>query len=70
MYAQLTIEGPQTILNNSNSVIHPGDYLSWTFYSEDKTKTGVKDAVRAKAGSPRRIGIRPAEFHDDAIIGT
>jgi hypothetical protein len=65
----LTIDGPQTILNNSAEVIHPGDYLSWTFYSEDPKKTGVSGAVRSKAGSPRRIGIRVAEFHDDCVIG-
>lgn len=65
----LTIEGPQTILNNSKRVIHPGDYLSWTFYSEDSNKTGVEGAIRAKSGSPRRIGIRVAEFHDECVIG-
>jgi len=63
----LTIDGPQTILNNSMTVVHPGDYLSWTFYGEDKAKTG--SMVRGKSGSPRRVGIRVAEFHDDCIIG-
>jgi hypothetical protein len=69
-FSQLTIDGPQTILNNSAGVVHPGDYLSWTFYSEDPEKTGVKDAVRSKNGGPRRVGIRVAEFHDDCIIGS
>lgn len=56
----VSIGGMVTILNNSNTVIHPGDYLSWTFVSDGKT-----DTKRATHGSPRRIGIRIADFHDD-----
>lgn len=41
-------------------MIHPGDPLAWTFYSEEKT-SGLK---RRKNGTPRRIGIRVATFHD------
>ena len=56
----VSIGGMVTILNNSTSVIHPGDYLSWTFVSD-----GKPDTKRATHGSPRRIGIRMADFHDD-----
>jgi hypothetical protein len=52
---QLTIGGPQTILNNSNSVIHAGDMLSWSFFSEDRRNS---NKVRGATGAPRRIGIR------------
>lgn len=56
-YFTLTIGGPQTILNNSGGVIHAGDALAWTFYSE----TGTESKTRATHGSPRRIGIKVAE---------
>jgi len=65
-YFTLTIAGPQTILNNGKDVIHPGDPLAWTFYSEDKKTAGLK---RSKNGTPRRIGIRVATFHDDQVFG-
>lgn len=64
-YFTLTIGGPATILNNSASVIHAGDTISWTFYSEDKANTGR----RAAHGSVRRIGIKVADFHDECKIG-
>jgi len=66
-YFTLSIGGLATILNNSNSVIHPGDYISWTFVSEDTNKTG--STRRATHGSPRRIGIKVADFHDENVIG-
>ena len=57
-YFTLTIAGPQTILNNSKDVIHPGDQIAWTFYSEDPAKTGTTTSKRARHGGPRRIGIK------------
>jgi len=68
-YFTLTIAGPQTILNNSSEVIHPGDQIAWTFYSEDPSKTGVGTAKRARHGGPRRVGIKQASFHDEHVIG-
>ena len=65
-YFTLTIAGPQTILNNGKDVIHPGDPLAWTFYSEDKKTASLE---RRKSGTPRRIGIRVATFHDDQVFG-
>lgn len=59
-YFTLSIGGLVTILNNSNQVIHPGDYISWTFLSEDPSKAG--STRRATHGSPRRIGIRVADL--------
>jgi hypothetical protein len=57
----LTIGGPATILNNSKDVIHAGDTIAWTFYSEDGSMTSK---ARAAHGSVRRIGIRVAgELH-------
>jgi len=65
-YFTLTIGGPQTILNNSSTVIHAGDAIAWTFYSE-----ALSGASRARAthGSPRRIGIKVADYHDENRIG-
>ena len=50
--------GPATILNNSSSVIHAGDTIAWTFYSESGTST----QPRAAHGAVRRIGIRVADL--------
>lgn len=66
-YFTLSIGGLATILNNSTSVIHPGDYISWTFLSEDPGKAG--STRRATHGSPRRVGIKVADFHDEHVIG-
>ena len=55
---RLTIGGPATILNNSSSVIHAGDTIAWTFYSESGTST----QPRAAHGAVRRIGIRVADL--------
>ena len=68
-YFTLTIGGPQTILNNSYEVIHPGDQIAWTFYSEDPTKTGMNTSKRSRNGGPRRVGIKQASFHDEHVIG-
>ena len=65
-YFTLTIGGPATILNNSKDVIHAGDLISWTFFSEDPTNTSKG---RAAHGSPRRIGIKVADFHDECKFG-
>jgi hypothetical protein len=60
-YFTVTIGGPQTILNNSNEVVHVGDTLAWTFYSEnDKTST-IK---RQRTGAPRRVGLRIASYSE------
>lgn len=65
-YFTLSIGGPATILNNSSSVIHAGDTIAWTFYSEDVSTSA---STRAAHGSVRRIGIRVADFHDEHKIG-
>ena len=67
MLRRLTIGGPATILNNSSSVIHAGDTLAWTFYSEDPSKTATQR--RAAHGAVRRVGIRVADFHDEVKDG-
>jgi hypothetical protein len=40
------------------------DPLAWCFYSEK----GTSKTNRVKHGAPRRIGIRVATFHDDAVF--
>lgn len=59
-YFTLSIGGLATILNNSTNVIHPGDYISWTFLSEDPKNAG--STRRATHGSPRRVGIKVADL--------
>ena len=50
-----------TILNNSKDVIHAGDTIAWTFFSEHGDTTSK---ARSAHGSVRRIGIRVAgELH-------
>lgn len=64
-YFTLSIGGMATILNNSASVIHPGDLIAWTFVSESST------AIERRRGknAPRRVGIRVADFFDENVIG-
>lgn len=64
-YFTLSIGGMATILNNSSSVVHPGDLIAWTFVSEDQKTLGRK---RGNNG-PRRVGIRVADFFDENVIG-
>ena len=64
-YFTLTIGGPATILNNSKDVIHAGDTIAWSFYTE----SGTAGSKRASHGSVRRIGIKVADFHDECKIG-
>jgi len=64
-YFTLAIGGMATILNNSSSVVHPGDMISWTFVSESDN---VKSKSRGGKG-PRRVGIRIADFFDENVIG-
>lgn len=65
-YFTLSIGGLATILNNSSTPIHPGDQISWTFYSEDTKTSTLK---RAAHGSVRRIGIKVADYHDEHVFG-
>jgi len=65
-YFTLTIGGPATILNNSKDVIHAGDTIAWTFFSEHGDTTSK---IRSAHGSVRRVGIRVADFHDECKIG-
>lgn len=58
-YFTVTVGGPQTILNNSKEVIHVGDTLAWTFFSEDDKTATVK---RQRTGAPRRVGLRIATY--------
>jgi len=66
-YFTLAIGGMVTLLNNSSNAIWSGDWLAWTFYSEDSANT-TRDVKRRKAG-PRRIGIELADPLSDRTIG-
>jgi hypothetical protein len=54
----MAIGGMVTILNNSSEAVWAGDWLAWTFFSEDgmQPNTGIKRAKK----NPRRIGIELA----------
>lgn len=67
-YFTLAIGGMATILNNSSSVVHPGDLLAWTFVSEaeDKKSGGYKNRGNKAV---RRVGIRVADYFDENVIG-
>jgi len=66
-YFTLAIGGMATILNNSATVVHPGDMLAWTFVSEANNTKG-KDR-RGNGMGPRRVGIRVADYFDENVIG-
>ena len=67
-YFTMAIGGMVTLLNNSSEAVWAGDWIAWTFFSEDgmQPDKGVK---RMKKGNPRRIGIELADPLSDRTIG-
>ena len=57
-----------TLLNNSGTVLYPGDMLEWCFYNEENKGEGARAAKRTKS-NPRRIGIKIASPTSERVIG-
>lgn len=62
----LSIGGMATLLNNSNTQIHPGDLIEWCLLA--RARGDDKPIKRAKSG-PRRVGVKPASVSSSKIIG-
>ena len=54
----MAIGGMVTLLNNSSEAVWAGDWIAWTFFSEDgqQPNNGIKRGKK----NPRRIGIELA----------
>lgn len=67
-YFTMAIGGMVTLLNNSSEAVWAGDWIAWTFFSEDglQNDNGIK---RQKKGNPRRVGIELADPLSDRTIG-
>lgn len=66
-YFTLSIGGLVTMLNNSSESLWQGDWVAWTFYSEDGGSTD--NIKKRKTSAPRRIGIEIADPLSDRTIG-
>lgn len=66
-YFTLAIGGMVTILNNSSEAIWSGDWLAWTFWSEDSTQPD--SGIKRRKKEPRRIGVELADPLSDRTIG-
>ena len=64
-YFTLSLGGMVTIVNNSSGVIHAGDFLAWTFVSDDVSKIN-KGSYK---NGPRRIAVRIATYYDENVFG-
>ena len=65
----LAIGGMCTLLNNSGTIIYPGDMLEWTFYNQKSySSTASKGANRGNA-NPRRITVKIATASSERVIG-
>ena len=65
----LAIGGMCTLLNNSGTVLYPGDMLEWCFYNQKAyTSVGSKGAARGNA-RPRRITVKVATAASERVIG-
>ena len=65
----LAIGGMCTLLNNSGTVLYPGDMLEWCFYNQKAfTSSGSKGAARGNA-RPRRITVKIATAASERVIG-
>ena len=65
----LAIGGMCTLLNNSGTVLYPGDMLEWCFYNQKAyTSAGSKGAARGNA-RPRRITVKIATAASERVIG-
>jgi hypothetical protein len=58
----MAIGGMVTLLNNSSEAIWAGDWVAWTFFSEDGTQPDI--GIKRRKKDPRRIGIELAGKFD------
>ena len=65
----LAIGGMCTLLNNSGTIIYPGDMLEWSFYNQKAYSSAAsKGAARGNA-NPRRITVKIATTASERVIG-
>tara|TARA_B100000963_G_scaffold125810_1_gene109817 strand:+ start:2565 stop:3296 length:732 start_codon:yes stop_codon:yes gene_type:complete len=65
----LAIGGMCTLLNNSGTVLYPGDMLEWCFYNQKSySSAGSKGAARGNS-NPRRITVKIATTASERVIG-
>jgi hypothetical protein len=65
----LAIGGMCTLLNNSGTVLYPGDMLEWCFYNQKAySSTASRNASRGNS-NPRRITVKIATGASERVIG-
>ena len=64
----LAIGGMCTLLNNSGTVLYPGDMLEWCFYNQKAYSSAGSKGVRGNS-NPRRITVKIATTASERVIG-
>ena len=57
-----------TLLNNSGTVLYPGDMLEWCFYNQKAYSSAGSKGVRGNS-NPRRITVKIATTASERVIG-
>ena len=65
----LAIGGMCTLLNNSGTIIYPGDMLEWTFYNQKAYSSAASKGANRGNANPRRITVKIATAASERVIG-
>jgi hypothetical protein len=65
----LAIGGMCTLLNNSGTVLYPGDMLEWCFYNQKAYSSAASKGAARGNSNPRRITVKIATTASERVIG-
>ena len=65
----LAIGGMATLLNNSGTIIYPGDMLEWCFYNQKAYSSAASKGANRGNSNPRRITVKIATAASERVIG-
>ncbi len=58
-----------TLLNNSGTILYPGDMLEWTFYNQKSYSSAASKGASRGASNPRRVTVKVATAASERVIG-
>ena len=65
----LAIGGMCTLLNNSGTIIYPGDMLEWCFHNQKAYSSSASKGANRGNANPRRITVKIATAASERVIG-
>jgi len=65
----IAIGGMCTMLNNSGTILYPGDMLEWCFYNQKAFSSSASKGVNRGNSKPRRISVKIATAASERVIG-